>query len=261
MNIHLKDEKEFERLKDSTLVKVEIGSSLFGLKNQNSDSDVMHLTTKSDNLKSSFLWEHHQLQYKSANVDYLFCDVYTFIRNLLSGDSTINFEVIHTEDIKNSCLSFLYEMRKDFYSYNIVKSYLGFAKRDFKYIMDDGKVNGKKASHIYRSIQSAKDILSGGYSNSFNSEHLIVMKSLKENSYEKNVEDLLNHLKLEMEMLRSELNRLLESKQIHRVLSLDSQRKLDNHLKELTNSEGYKAKLFDINKDIFYDALEKGIKY
>jgi len=120
---------------------------------------------RADAMKNSFLWEHHQLQYKEDGIDHLFVDLHSFIRNIMTGDSTINFEVLH--ELKNSSLNFLYENRNFFYSYNIMKSYLGFAKRDLKQCLINGEFNHnfKKLSHATRCVNSYHMIMNGEYLN------------------------------------------------------------------------------------------------
>ena len=96
MNIHFEDKDLFEQLKRESLVKVKVGSHLYGMETDESDVDYLYIYLKPENMKDSFIWEHHQLQYKEDGVDHNFVDLHTFIRNILTGDSTINFEVLHS---------------------------------------------------------------------------------------------------------------------------------------------------------------------
>jgi len=262
MNIHFTDETLFEQLMNSALVKVEMGSSLYGLNNAKSDKDILIIYARSENMRDSFLWEHHQLQYKKDGVDYIFTDLHNYIRNLLSGDSTINFEVLHTEEIKNSLLSFLYDNRREFYSYNMLKSYLGLAKRDFKYVKKGKDWDYKKVSHIVRGYYSAKRVYSGDYSNSFCAEIFTLMKSLKDEEYTGDIEVLLEEMKRKISSLRETINQELDSGLRHRVLKEAFMSSLDSWIGRLSYSEEYlRLEEKEISLDMFYNAMEKGIKY
>jgi len=89
---------------------------MYGTDNENSDTDILHIYVQTKEESNSFVkfQNHHQLQFKKDNVDYIFTDIFTFLKNLMSGDSTINFEVIHSETLKGTCLEFLYNERKSF---------------------------------------------------------------------------------------------------------------------------------------------------
>jgi hypothetical protein len=112
MNIHI-NEEEFNYLKQNTLLKIVVGSHLYQLNNDQSDKDILYITNNLEQNLHSVVQLHHQYQYKNNNTDYLICSLQNFIKNLISGDSTINFEALFSEEIKNHKeLSFLYNFRK-----------------------------------------------------------------------------------------------------------------------------------------------------
>jgi hypothetical protein len=115
MNIHLKNKEDFESLMGSVYLTVKVGSNLYGCQNQESDTDYLHFYAEHEDDTKSFLWTHHQLQYKTDKEDHNFTTLKSFIRNLLTGDSTINYEVLHSKDLQNNKdLNFLLDYIKEF---------------------------------------------------------------------------------------------------------------------------------------------------
>lgn len=113
MNIHCYDKKLFELLKSLSFTRIKVGSHMYGMENKDSDIDYLYIYLKPQGLADSFLWQHHQLQFKEDGIDHNFTDLHSFIRNIMTGDATINFEALHSEEMKaNKELSFLYENRK-----------------------------------------------------------------------------------------------------------------------------------------------------
>lgn len=168
MNIHFTDEKLFTDLNTQSVGAVKVGSHMYGLDNENSDVDWLTIYIQPVANRTSFLWEHHQLQFKKNNIDYNYTDIQTFIRNTLNGDSTINFEVLWSEDLKKTKLGWLPNYKQHFINYNIIHGYLGLAARDLKYWNRDtnkGKKHTaethKKLSHFVRGVIFAKMLING----------------------------------------------------------------------------------------------------
>ena len=160
------------------------GSHLFGLNDENSDEDKFIIMAQSNSFANSFLWASNNIQFKTENEDKLYSTLQNFLVNIFNGEATYNFELIHDEQVKNSSLKFLYDMRQDFYSYNIIKAYIGLAKRDLKYAIH----NGKRFSHAIRGLVSAEMLLYHGmYTNdikSFDSKAYELMWLLKHDEYD-----------------------------------------------------------------------------
>jgi predicted nucleotidyltransferase len=202
---------------------------------------------------------------KKNNKDYLFSSLHLFLRNLISGDSCINFEVLHTDSIKNSSLSFLHQNREEFYNYNIAKAYLGFAKRDLKNIIHENNfINYKKLSHVVRSVTTCEAILNKNYDNHFShyQQEYNLMKSLKDQKTN-NAHDLIKLYEEKTTTLRNQINNLLENKKIVRALKVDFMASLDIWLEDLVNSNDYiqKRNHLTIDKTLYYKVLEEGLKY
>jgi predicted nucleotidyltransferase len=229
MNIHIKDIKLFEELKNSTLVNIEVGSKMYGLIHQNSDIDMLYIYATSDIELNSFYMSHEQLQYKGINKDYIFTNIHVFLRNALNGDSTINFETINSKKLIGTSLEFLYDLRKEFYNYKILRSYLGMAKRDIKRVNIDGKNDfdkNKKIAHAYRGLMFAKKVY-------FKNEILLSkneIKEIKENIWLlKDYNDRENYCNILMENIdsfRKMINIELNNGKIIKFMSINSQKKI-----------------------------------
>lgn len=170
MNIHFKDKELFEALWDSTLYSVRVGSHLYGLDTELSDTDILCIYYPHKLQMNSCFNNHHQLQYKDIekNIDFIFVDIITFIRNLVSGDSTINFELINSKELlsemEDNLLKSLYDIRKEFQTFTVIRAYLGLARGDLKSLSKEKTphIKWKKQCHIVRGRCIAKDMLESG---------------------------------------------------------------------------------------------------
>ena len=260
MNIHI-DKSLNESLKRGTILTCEIGSPMYDLSTKDSDKDLLSIYIHNT---GSFLWEHHQFQYKEDDVDYNYSTLQGFIRNLLTGDATINFEVLYSKEIENSPLSFLAKNKEKFITYNVIKSYLGLAKRDFK------KANsGKKLSHAIRGVMMAEDLLKGEFSltgknrwskaNWFETDNHELLKEIKDETINKNklfmVKDEFIVL---MDELRFKLNERLRLGTIDRVGDPEFLMNLDIQI--MTINENYESTDLVATKKS-YEVLEYGVSY
>jgi hypothetical protein len=190
----------------------------------------------------------------------------------LSGDSTINFEVINSKKLLGSELDFLYKFREYFYNYKIIRSYLGLARRDLKRIDIDGKTEfgkNKKIAHAYRGLETAKkiynlkyDLFKSEYSSIFlESYEIDEIKSdiwtLKDWKGRKRYSETLDG---EINDFRTFINRLNDEKKLITYMSVDNQKVINSALELLfENTETTQMKNFDMSD--FYDANENDIKY
>lgn len=137
-----------------------IGSVLYNTFNEKSDTDflVIYIPTIEE-LTNPYL-KHHQFQYKWSDefsaVDFNFTTIQNFYKNLMSGDSTINFEYIceYSND-------FVYGNYKDYITTNLIRSYLGLMRRDIKSFekSNDNYIKIKKLKHICRADYIVEDML------------------------------------------------------------------------------------------------------
>lgn len=158
MNIHFTDKKLKEELDQSTIFEIEVGSGMYGLKTPESDTDILKIYLEGSLNLTSITPNHHQLQFNDTenNIDYIYTSLGQFVKNIISGDSTINYEVLQHPDFR--------EQFKDLYFFvntidkiNTIKSYLGMAKRDIKSFKKEP--SNKKAYHIQRGILFAESML------------------------------------------------------------------------------------------------------
>jgi predicted nucleotidyltransferase len=158
MNIHFTDKYLKKQLDLSTIFKIEVGSGMYKLKTPESDTDILCIYLEGSLNLTSITQNHHQFQYKDTenNIDYIYTSLGQFIKNIISGDSTINYEVLQSSEFNNKFHNiWLFVNKLD--KINIIKSYLGMAKRDVKMLKKE--LSHKKAYHIKRGILFAESIL------------------------------------------------------------------------------------------------------
>lgn len=275
MNIHFKDIELFDNLMKNKIKQFVVGSHMYNLNNENSDID--YLTVYFD-VNYGISWEHHQLQYKNNGIDYNFTSLQNFIRNILTGDSTINFELLYSDELAKSELSFLFDLKDHFHTYNIIISYLGMAKRDFKMLNRDSgefrkfdKEIAKKMCHFLRGYLFAEMIFNHSFDltmntklleHSFNTDNEFLTKI-------KNLdivfdEDLIKYVKFINEVkiveLRTLVNKSLEQKKISRYLNVDILNKIDTYVKNLNKKYSLHMESIDY-KDLYLNVLENGLEY
>jgi hypothetical protein len=228
MNIHINKE-DYNNIIIANHVKLPIGSVVYGLNDEHSDEDYLLIYQPFVHQINNPFMNHHQFQYKENNVDYNLVDYIIFIKNLVSGDSTINFELLWADEFnnENNQINWLSEYKKDFITYNIINAYIGFAKRDIKYfnkrLTDIDKKRG--LVHINRSVTFASELL---YDNNLTlkNEKLLEYKKditnliIKDDIYNS---DLFINYKNILESLKKELNLRLENKTINRYLNPEKQ--------------------------------------
>jgi predicted nucleotidyltransferase len=153
MNIKITKE-EAQKLFDRETERHVVGSHLYGCNNENSDKDILVIYKSFDSFIDSSFTPPHQFQFTEDNIDYIFTTRGQFLRNLYSGDSTINADLClfsKTFDPDNKRVAYVR-------SYNIIKAYIGFAKRDIKMIGNSLK---DKKFHAQRSLYTASCLMKG----------------------------------------------------------------------------------------------------
>lgn len=269
MNIHFKDENLFKKLKHASLVKVEVGSKMYGTSDEESDTDYLYIYCTSNSELNSFNRSHHQLQFKNDEGDHNFVSLHTFLSNAINGDSTINYEVIQSGCLHGSNLEFLYSMRNSFNNYSIVRSYLGLARRDSRHYFKDKTHRGqiKKLGHIWRGYIFAKSIMEGNFlvtHGDFISE-ISELKKIEETNYSLKKDYLEKYTNL-ISDLRNNLNEKMQDKTLllSRLMDIDSQKMLDKNIHELMKDASWEAKsslISDLDMTYFYDAYENWVNY
>ncbi len=260
MNIHFKDIELFEKLKNATLHKVVIGSSMYGTNDVNSDVDYLYIYVPSISECNTFYPSHHQLQYKENGIDHNFVNIFTFFKNCLNGDSTINIEVISHDSIKNSYLSFLWDMRFAFYNYKIVRGFSGLCRRDLrelpKYAENE---KNKKIAHVLRGHEFCKMIMENRFNPIISDtlkDSIVKIKSLSDWKERK---DVCETLKADVEAYRKYISELYDTKNfpLPSFMSVENQIILDKHVNDLIASDIWKEKSnWKMDLKAFYEANE-----
>ena len=257
MNIHFTDKQLFNELKNATIAKVVVGSHLYGTNNENSDTDVLHIYATSQQELNTVFTTNHQLQYKENNTDYLFVSLHSFIKNILNGDSTINFEVIQSGQLQNTQLQWLNDFKNDFITYTIIKSYIGLVKRDLKffYKAKTQYQKNKQQEHIIRGLLYVNNML---YSNwSFSASNDMLKHKLKHNEF--SIEYCKNHC----DELRIILNDKLNNGTLQYAQKFDVDRgiQFNKQLNEFCNSEYFKNKQANFDINMFINSYENWVNY
>lgn len=158
MNIHFTSKGLKEQLDLSTIFKIEVGSGMYGLKTPESDTDILCIYLEGSLNLTSITQTHHQLQYNDNenNIDYIYTSLGQFVRNIISGDSTINYEVLQSPEFRKQFSNLWFFVNK-LDKINTIKSYLGMAKRDIKMLKYN--FSNKKLYHFIRGVEFAGSIL------------------------------------------------------------------------------------------------------
>ncbi len=143
-----------------------IFSSLFGSRTyynhdytSTSDSDIICIYTPSTIEQNTVFYTNHQLQYNDdiRNIDYVYTNYHQFIKNIISGDATLNIEVVF-KSMKDTCFDFLYQNRFELLHNKLFKCYLGMARRDLKEASKSDNYM-KKINHANRGYLFAKQLM------------------------------------------------------------------------------------------------------
>jgi hypothetical protein len=129
-----------------------IGSRLYNTHTEDSDTDVLVIYNSYGD-SDIYYPNNHQLQYDDHedNTQYIYTTRRQFYANLFSGDSTINADVImfSSDDLTDS------EKLNIVRTYNIIKSFIGLAKRDLRFI----KRGKSKLFHVLRGLYCAESLM------------------------------------------------------------------------------------------------------
>ena len=269
MNIHITDKSVFENLKQASIVACRFGSILYKTDDKFSDVDLHYVYTTSVNELNSFIKSHHHLQYKEEGIDHIFVNLHTFLNNLIKGDSTVLFEILQSDLLKGTDLDFLYQMKDAFINYTIIRSYLGFARRDCQhyYKKETHREQIKALGHIWRGYYFAKSLIEGNFT-LINQEFLNRFKELKsiEETDFKLKKFWLEEGSKFVTNLREELNGRFNNNTLGlpKYMTIENQKLLDSNIRNLINSDTWKIKqnfLNNFDLTTFYNAFENEINY
>ena len=99
------------------------------------DTDLLHIVYPNPQMDSCIHNRDHFLFYKceETNTDHLYITPRGAVNALITGSSTLIYEILVEGKFKDTSLDFLHEMNiKSFHTYKLVKALLGVAERDLK---------------------------------------------------------------------------------------------------------------------------------
>lgn len=226
-------------LDESVVIKLKMGSKFYGTSHEESDDDWLCIYLPPENQLKSLVQGATQLQWKDEFGDINYTDILTFTRNLISGDNTVNVESLYNKDFLGTDLEFFYINRKQFITYNVLKSYLGLCKRDLNEVTSISNWSDKikKFIHAYRGFLFYKNLSSGA--DLF--DNFVIQRCRDKKKYlEEWLNDYvnfklilnqnINELSKEVENERSSLNKKLDSGLIKKTPSVSFQENIDEFL-------------------------------
>lgn len=263
MNIHI-NKSQYEILMQNTFFSMKIGSHLYGCNNDSSDTDYIHIYAMGSSAEKSISWSHHNFQYKDQSVDHVFSTLQNFLRNIIKGDSTINYECLFSQEFENSEIGFISDLRKSFNNYSLIKAYIGLVKRDLKFF--DHNFQSKKLFHALRGAWSIERILENEYSNNIREkDHSIYLTLMKIKNNQLSLEEMKQlalKINKENDQMRALLNDKLNAKMIQKYMNINEIKRLDQEVINFCKSEFYQSFNHEIEVfDDLYDSLENEVSY
>jgi predicted nucleotidyltransferase len=235
---------------------------MYGTNNENSDTDYLYIYATSQNELLSCFDVHHQLQFIEDGIDHNFVSLHNFLKNCISGDSTINFEVIHSESLKETNLDWLCAFKNSFITYSINRSYLGLARRDIKhfYRYDDDYNKRKRLGHVVRGYLYAKHMFEKTFdfakvNEEFKSIELNVSDSKMLKSYEQKISTLRDELN---EKFNAKSLGLAQKFDVNAGISLQENLNAFCKLNAFTNKQNI---LTDFSMAAFINSFENWVEY
>lgn len=221
MNIKITKE-EHERLCKVPYEEYLFGSRLFGTATENSDYDYIRVYSYEDvfPIRSLTLPNIHSFQVDLEGVQYIWMTEEQFWGGLGSGDGTMQSDIIMFGD------SFEEDFALDICrTYNVIKAYLGVAKRDLKLHRDD-----KKRFHAHRSIYIAQELKKGFL------PKLEIIQKIPDNLADR------NQLDVWCADLRKEVNEMYDNGELVRYYVEDTGDSLLDKMQSANNIKEFKYK-------------------
>jgi hypothetical protein len=188
-------------------------------------------------------------------------NIFAFLKNCINGDSVINFEVIHHEEIQHPPLKFLWDLRFSFYNYKIIRSYNGLGRRDIREIpkqVGDYDKN-KKIAHALRCLEFSKLVMDRAFSPKVSEELKNRIQQIKKIQDWKERNEISEIVRQDLELSRARITELYSTgkSSFPSFMTLVDQQKLDSKLNQLISSDLWKEKCeWEMNLFPFYDAHE-----
>ena len=266
------DETVRNQLHKNVICHMLMGSHAHGLNNETSDTDYLYIFEEDIN---SLFREDNGWQYKTKDVDENYQSLGTFIRNVVKSESPTNFEALlggwnfSTVSNRNAVISDIFNILSKNRSYALIKSYLGFAKKDGAWLMktlDDRITNDicNKLSHFYRGVETAKILLNNeeyifhsdcNYDYRFRTAYNYKNNHLG-NTKISELKEMIIVTLFEIDELSKRMNGMLDKHLIHRRFNESDMKRIDELYKE------FKVQSYAIDYgDVVYKIIENGMTF
>lgn len=268
------DDKIQKQLENANICNMLMGSHAHGLSNPDSDLDVLYIYQENN---ASLFSEDNGWQYKTSLVDINHQSLRTFIRNCIKGDSPADFESLmggwrfkecsYFED--NDKVNEIFSILKTNRSYALLKSYLGYVKKDGKYILNtlteschQTREICNKLSHMYRGIETVKILMNNeeyvfriGYSSDVRWQRALTYKNIAGSASNQDIINIVNEMFVEYEELKTKLNTMLDDRAIVRRFDIAKLKEIESIYSTINQTA-----TFDFG-DLNYNITEYGITH
>lgn len=268
------DDKIREGFENKLICSMYMGSHAHGLNNATSDIDILWIYPEKE---SALFSEDNGWQYKTDVCDYNYQSLRTFIRNCIKGDSPADFEalmggwnfskfnIFPDADKVDEIFAILRSNR----SYALLKSYLGYVKKDGKYILStltESTVQTKeicnKLSHMYRGIETVKLLMNNeeyvfrsGYTSDVRWQRAWAYKNIAGVTTNADIINIATELLVEYESLKNKLNVMLDNRSIVRRFDIEKLKQIESIYTKINQTS-----IYDFG-DLNYHITEKGITH
>lgn len=253
-----------------------MGSHAHALNNASSDIDILWIYQEQE---SALFSEDNGWQYKTSVADYNYQSLRTFIRNCIKGDSPADFESLMAgwefckSDNKifadSDKVSEIFSILRTNRSYALLKSYLGYVKKDGKYILStltestaQTKEICNKLSHMYRGIETVKLLMNNeeyvfcdGHTSDMRWQRAWAYKNIAGVTTNAEIINIVNELFVEYESLKNKLNTMLDNRGIVRRFDIEKLKQIESIYASINQTSVY-----DFG-DLNYHITEKGMTH
>lgn len=267
------DKDVSSQLEKFTIATMFMGSHAHGTNTEDSDQDIIKIFTESND---ECFNQDNGWQYKEENIDTNYQSLRTFIRNVVTGESPADFEALfggwNLTSKQPNQLNEIFELLKQNRSYALIKSYIGYAKKDANFIIKTLSTNQSdevwefkeiknKTSHLFRGVETAKILM--------NDEKYIFCPQYQFDPRHKEAKNLKENLKFSRigliefaksqldsaEEIRKKINSMLDNRKIHRRFDLNKLKRIDDLFKQIKQNN-----IIDYG-NLRYQIMEKGITF
>lgn len=267
-----------DSLQHNVLATGYMGSYAHGLNGPGSDTDILYLYYDMD-CGRSIAWERNGWQFKNGVVDENYQEIRHFIRNLIIGESPADYEALRGGfDVGQICPMIIRDLldilSRQCQSYTLIKSYLGYMKKDeiaiyrIPFAHQGSAENRKRMSHLVRAESTVRHLLGDGNyqftrDTADHGEAYDICRKIKFG--EMDLEAALDYADRAYDYTRptrNTFNELLNSGKINRRMSTDTLIQIDTKLMQLLDKLNSDNRFSKINYgNLPYAIIEDGVTH